>query len=176
MVVFATSRPGALPGEFPLSSLMRLAQVASLDVILSTIWASGVPSTGMPQLRDFLVGSDPEPAPEAQGSSLGADGEIAITGPFRFSRHPSNLASMLLSSLFPRMTANRATLTALVTVYAAWALSTRSTGYGRRMALLTSGAIRAVPFWRLGYGKAGFADLARPQLAPRFATCYKCTG
>jgi protein-S-isoprenylcysteine O-methyltransferase Ste14 len=44
---------------------------------------------------------------------------MAITGPFRFSRHPSNLASMLLFSLFPRVKANRVTLAAFVTVYAA---------------------------------------------------------
>ena len=103
----------------PWSWLMRAGQVASLGVVLASVRASGMPSTGVPQLRCFLAGSEPEPEPEAQGPPPAADREgMAATGPFRFSRHPSNLASIALFSLFPRMTANRVALAAVVTVYA----------------------------------------------------------
>lgn len=63
-------------------------------------------------------GFDPQPAPKAQGPPLGVDGEMAVAGPSRFSRHPSNLAAITLFSLFPRMTVNRATLAALMAIYA----------------------------------------------------------
>jgi hypothetical protein len=103
----------------PWSWAMRAGQVASLGVVLATVWASGMPSTGIPQLRCFLTGSEPEPEPEAQGPPPAAGcEEMGAAGPFRFSRHPSNLASITLFSLFPRMTANRAALAAVVTVYA----------------------------------------------------------
>ena len=104
----------------PWSWHMRAGQAVSLGVVLATVRASGMPSTGVPQLRCLLAGSQPEPEPEAQGPPP-APGheEMAAAGPFRFSRHPSNLASITLFSLFPRMTANRAALAAVVTVYAA---------------------------------------------------------
>ena len=103
----------------PWSWLMRAGQVASLSVVLATVRASGMPSTGVPQLSCLLAGSEPEPEPEAQGPPPASCREgMAAAGPFRFSRHPSNLASVALFSLFPRMTANRAALAAVVTVYA----------------------------------------------------------
>lgn len=103
----------------PYAWAMRAGQATSLGVVLATVWASGMPSTGIPQLRCFLAGADPEPEPEAQGPPPAAAHEgMAAAGPFRFSRHPSNLASVALFSLFPRMTANRAALAAVVAVYA----------------------------------------------------------
>ena len=103
----------------PWSWLIRAGQAVSLGVVLATVRASGMPSTGIPQLRCFLAGSEPEPEPEAQGPPPAVERqEMAAAGPFRFSRHPSNLASITLFSLFPRMTANRAALAAVVTVYA----------------------------------------------------------
>ncbi len=90
-----------------------------MGVVLATVWASGMPSTGIPQLRCFLRGAEPEPEPEAQGPPPAAGREgMAAAGPFRFSCHPSNLASIALFSLWPRMTANRAALAAVVTLYA----------------------------------------------------------
>lgn len=103
----------------PWSWLLRAGQVASLGVVLATVRASGMPSTGLPQLRCFLRRAEPEPEPEAQGPPPTTDREgMAAVGPFRFSRHPSNLASVALFSLFPRMTANRAALAAVVAIYA----------------------------------------------------------
>lgn len=103
----------------PWSWAMRAGQATSLGVVLATVHTSGMPSTGIPQLRCFLSGSEPEPEPEAQGPPPAAGREeMGATGPFRFSRHPSNLASVALFSLFPRMTANRAALAAVVAVYA----------------------------------------------------------
>ena len=103
----------------PWSWLMRAGQVVSLGVVVATVRASGMPSTGIPQLRCFVAGSEPTPEPEAQGPPPARDHEgMAVAGPFRLSRHPSNLASIALFSLFPRMTANRVALAAVVTVYA----------------------------------------------------------
>jgi len=42
----------------PWSWLIRVVQVASLGVMLSTIWVSGRPATEVPQLRAFLTGSE----------------------------------------------------------------------------------------------------------------------
>ena len=39
------------------------------------------------------------------------------SGAFRFTRHPGNLGALGFFLLLPRMTANRAVLTALVTLY-----------------------------------------------------------
>lgn len=44
------------------------------------------------------------PEPEAQGPPLGPDGQLQVRGPFRFSRHPLNLAPLLVFWLWPRMT------------------------------------------------------------------------
>jgi protein-S-isoprenylcysteine O-methyltransferase Ste14 len=59
------------------------------------------------------VGSEPE----AQGPPINSDNEVVKAGAFRFTRHPGNLGALGFFLFLPRMTANRAVLTALVAVY-----------------------------------------------------------
>jgi protein-S-isoprenylcysteine O-methyltransferase Ste14 len=72
---------------------------------------------GISQLRNLLAGFTPDSEPEAQGPPLGADGEVASTQAFRYTRHPGNLGALGVFLLFPRMTVNRGALLALVAVY-----------------------------------------------------------
>jgi hypothetical protein len=68
-------------------------------------------------LWGFLAGRDPGPEPEAQGPPIDADGEMAVRGAFRFTRHPGNLGALGIFLFFPRMTVNRAVLAALAALY-----------------------------------------------------------
>jgi methanethiol S-methyltransferase len=102
----------------PWSWLLRTSQVASLGVLLSGVRVMGILSfAGITPLWDFLRGKDIRPEPEAQGPPIGADDEVAIAGAFRFTRHPGNLGALGFFLFMPRMTANRAVLIALVTLY-----------------------------------------------------------
>ena len=102
----------------PLSWLFRAGQVVSLGVLFSGIRVIGILDfAGVTSLRRFLAARDLRPEPEAQGPPIGADGEMVQAGAFRFTRHPGNLGALGFFLLFPRMTANRAVLAALVALY-----------------------------------------------------------
>ena len=102
----------------PWSWLFRVSQAASLGVLLSGVRVMGIPNfAGMTPLWDLLTGRDIRPEPEAQGPPIGADGEMVRAGAFRFTRHPGNLGALGFFLFLPRMTANRAVLTALVALY-----------------------------------------------------------
>jgi methanethiol S-methyltransferase len=102
----------------PLSWLFRAGQVASLGVLLSGVRAVGILDfAGLVRLWGFLAGRDPGPEPEAQGPPIGEDGEMSTRGAFGFTRHPGNLGALGFFLFLPRMTVNRATLTALVALY-----------------------------------------------------------
>ena len=102
----------------PWSWLFRTSQVASLGVLLSGVRVMGILNfAGITPLWDFLRGKDIRPAPEAQGPPIGADDEVAMAGAFRFTRHPGNLGALGFFLFMPRITANRAVLIVLVTLY-----------------------------------------------------------
>ena len=102
----------------PLSWLLRAGQVASLGVLFSGIRVVGfLDFAGLRPLWGLVAGREPRPEPEAQGPPIGADGEMAAAGAFRFTRHPGNLGALGFFVLFPRMTANRAVLAALVALH-----------------------------------------------------------
>jgi hypothetical protein len=104
--------------RMPWSWLFRAGQVASLGVLLSAVRVIGVLDfAGISQLRSLLAGLDPDPEPEAQGPSLGADGRMVTAQPFSLTRHPSNLGALGVFLLFPRMTVNRLTLLIVVALY-----------------------------------------------------------
>src|SRR5919202_1779214 len=102
----------------PWSLLFRMGQVASLGVLLSGVRVIGVLDfAGITPLWRLLTGKEVSPEPEAQGPPPGAGGEVVRAGAFRFTRHPGNLGALGFFLLLPRMTANRAVLTALVALY-----------------------------------------------------------
>jgi hypothetical protein len=103
----------------PLSWLLRVGQAASLGVLLSGVRVIGfLDFAGVTRLRGLLSGLDLGPEPEAQGPPINiVDGEVVKEGAFRFTRHPGNLGAMGFFLLLPRMTTNRAILTALVALY-----------------------------------------------------------
>jgi protein-S-isoprenylcysteine O-methyltransferase Ste14 len=102
----------------PFSWLFRAGQAASLGVLLSGVRVIGIPEfAGITPLWKLLAGKAITPEPEAQGPPIGAGGEVVKEGAFRFTRHPGNLGALGFFLFLPRMTANRATLTALVVLY-----------------------------------------------------------
>lgn len=102
----------------PLSWLLRAGQLISLGVLFSGVRVVGfLDFAGVARLRNLLAGLDSGPEPEAQGPPIGAGGEMAQTGAFRFTRHPGNLAALGFFVFLPRMTVNRAVLTAMVALY-----------------------------------------------------------
>lgn len=102
----------------PLSLLFRAGQVASLGVLLSGVRVIGVLDfAGLTPLWRLLTGKKVCSEPEAQGPPPGPSGEVVRAGAFRFTRHPGNLGALGFFLLLPRMTANRAVLTALVALY-----------------------------------------------------------
>ena len=124
LLVWAARRFSRLPDRElyrvkpPWSWLFRASQAASLGVLLSGVRVMGIPNfAGITPLRDFLTGKDVRSEPEAQGPPIGADDEVVRAGAFRFTRHPGNLGALGFFLFLPRMTANRAILTALVALY-----------------------------------------------------------
>lgn len=73
--------------------------------------------TGIQPAEQFVDGKTPEPEPTAQGPVLLPDETMDANGPFRFSRHPLNLAPLGIFWFFPHMTVNRLVLALLSTVY-----------------------------------------------------------
>lgn len=103
----------------PWSWLFRVGQAASLGVLFSGVRVMGtLRFAGITPLWDFITGrEDIRTEPAAQGPPIGADHEVARAGAFRFTRHPGNLGALGFFLFLPRMTANRAVLTALVVLY-----------------------------------------------------------
>ena len=102
----------------PWSWLFRASQATSLGVLLSGVRVMGILRlAGLTTLQDLLAGRELRPAPEAQGPPLGSNEGVVKAGAFRFSRHPGNLGALGFFLFMPRMTANRAVLVALVTLY-----------------------------------------------------------
>jgi protein-S-isoprenylcysteine O-methyltransferase Ste14 len=102
----------------PWSWLLRAGQATSLGALLSGIRVVGILDfAGITPLWRLLTEKDVSPEPEAQGPPIGAGGEIVKSGAFHFTRHPGNLGALGFFLFLPRMTANRAVLTALVALY-----------------------------------------------------------
>jgi hypothetical protein len=102
----------------PWSWLMRAGQVAFLGVGLSGVRVIGIQNfNGLTQLHAMMSGEEPYRETEAQGPPLDAGGQMLVSGAFRFTRHPGNLAPIGVLLLAPRMTVNYSTLTALAVLY-----------------------------------------------------------
>lgn len=85
--------------------VMRAGQgAAGLWAVLAAGSVGFTEITGLRPLTEWLRGGDPAPEPEAQGPAPGGRRGMHVTGPFRYSRHPLNLAPLLIFWLQPTMT------------------------------------------------------------------------
>ena len=102
----------------PWSWLLHLGQAAGIGLMLVTAKSVGIGGiTGLRPLWMFLRGDTPPAEPEAQGPVQTSAGEMRMTGPFRYTRHPANWGPLPAVLLWPRMTVNRATLAVLSVAY-----------------------------------------------------------
>jgi methanethiol S-methyltransferase len=102
------------------SLLLRAVQLSGAALLLGMVKTVGVGKlTGLSHAVVYAKGGDNFPLIEAQGPPPSAlPGQLDISGPFRYIRHPENLGFVLLLAGLPRMTVNRLTLTLLSLIYA----------------------------------------------------------
>ncbi len=98
---------------------LRLAQLAGVFWAIYAAYEVGMTEIlGVRPLRQLLKKKGfVAPEPEAQGPALAENGALRINGPFRFSRHPLNLAPFFILWLNPRQTTNLLAYNSMSTVY-----------------------------------------------------------
>ncbi len=103
----------------PLRWLLHVGQAAGVATALAAARQVGLLEiSGLRSLVAWLRGQDGVPSePEAQGPAPGADGQLRIAGPFRWSRHPLNLSPLPMLWLMPRMTVKLAAFNTVATLY-----------------------------------------------------------
>jgi protein-S-isoprenylcysteine O-methyltransferase Ste14 len=103
----------------PWARLMNLGQAAALAYATYAATQVGVLDLlGISALLAWLRGEpNVPPEPEAQGPRPNAAGEMAVTGPFRWSRHPLNFAPLPIFWLSPIMTVRVLALNIAATLY-----------------------------------------------------------
>ena len=97
----------------------RLAQLGGVMWAVYAAYEVGMPEIlGIRPVWQLLNGEDSiAPEPEAQGPALTEHGLLRTTGPFRFSRHPLNLAPVIIFWLNPRQTTNLIAYNTVSTIY-----------------------------------------------------------
>lgn len=89
----------------PWSLPMRLVQLASIAMLLDANVRIGVGRmSGLQGLWQWLRSETPIVQNPAQGPQLDGDADFRTGGTFRLSRHPNNLAPLVLWVAHPRMT------------------------------------------------------------------------
>lgn len=103
----------------PFSSLMHAVQFLFVLYLLHGAREIGfLKFAGVPNIAALATGQPLVPVePEGQGPIFESPGQMKITGPFRFSRHPLNFGMLPILWLMPRMTVNLAAFNAVTTVY-----------------------------------------------------------
>ena len=91
--------------EGPAAVAMRAGQASALVWAFLAARAVGLgPITGWSSFIDWLRGAAPFPEPEAQGPAEEEGRGMRVEGPFRFTRHPLNVAPLPVFWLQPVMT------------------------------------------------------------------------
>lgn len=98
-------------------AVMRAGQAGALVWAFLAGRAVGIADiTGWRSFRAWIRGDDPTPEPEAQGPAPARWG-MQATGPFRFSRHPLNVAPLVVFWLQPTVTTRWLGFTLVSTAY-----------------------------------------------------------
>jgi methanethiol S-methyltransferase len=103
----------------PLTWVTYSVQVFFLLYLFNGVKQIGILQfSGIANLVKLIKGQTDIPKePEGQGPSLGTNGVIKATGPFRLSRHPLNFGMLPILWLMPKMTVNLATFNLITTFY-----------------------------------------------------------
>ena len=101
----------------PFKGVMRAGQVACVLASLEATRVVGPGFLGVPQLRAFVSGGQPDAEPEAQGPRPDKGGELSDRTVFGLSRHPNNWFPTAVFLLEPRMTDKRAAFCALMSLH-----------------------------------------------------------
>lgn len=102
----------------PAAAAMRAGQAGGLLWAVLAARSVGIgPITGWDSFQAWVRGASPFPEPEAQGPALDEDGTMRVEGPFRYSRHPLNLAPLPVFWLQPLMTTRWLGFNAVATLY-----------------------------------------------------------
>ena len=98
---------------------MRAGQLAALAYAVHAARQVGLRRMlGVNGLTSYLSGGQQVlPEPESQGPAIAEDGEMRVTGAFRFSRHPLNFAPLPIFLLNPKMTVQLAAFLGVSSVY-----------------------------------------------------------
>ncbi len=102
----------------PVAGLLRGAQAAGLVWAYLAAREVGILRlAGMTNLHAYLRGEPMPPGPAAQGPERQETGALSAGGPFRWSRHPLNLAPVPVFWLTPHLTTRRLAFNLVATVY-----------------------------------------------------------
>lgn len=104
--------------RWPWAVPLRLVQLSAVVMLLDANVRIGVGRmSGIQGLWQWLQGETPIKQNPAQGPQLEGDGDFRTGGSFRLSRHPNNLAPLLLWAAHPRMTVRFLTFTLVSALY-----------------------------------------------------------
>jgi methanethiol S-methyltransferase len=119
LMLYLRKQPNPVVWEAPISAkpLLQAGRLAALWGMVSAVrqigWQRLLGASG---LKAWAAGrSEVPPEPEAQGPLLEAD--AAVTGSFRYSRHPLNFLGLPILWLAPKMTRNWFTFSAVASAY-----------------------------------------------------------
>lgn len=101
----------------PFRAITQTARLVLLAVLLRAAVEVGLgPFSGLTEFVRLLAQSSTPPEPEAQGPVF-EHGELKVTGPFRYVRHPLNASAAMIVLLMPEMTLVRLTVAVFTVIY-----------------------------------------------------------
>ena len=102
----------------PLVWLMYGMQAGALVYTIAAARQVGIMRiTGLASFASWLGCGPVPPEPEAQGPALDSAGLVRKSGPFAWSRHPLNMAPLVILWLWPTMTSTLFAFNATATIY-----------------------------------------------------------
>jgi methanethiol S-methyltransferase len=104
--------------ESPLVWLMYVLQVGAVVYTIAAARQVGIMRiVGLASFAKWFGSGPVSPEPEAQGPALDATGLVRKSGPFAWSRHPLNIAPLVILCLWPTMTTTLLAFNTIATIY-----------------------------------------------------------